>query len=257
MFSGCAGSGRFHRRLQIISVSPEQHVLSGGSFTVCFERVCLRCTLRVNLLARRGVSKSPPDVYHVSSQFCRAIHHCLRICAVRSGDGADPAPPDGAPEREGCANTALHATRLTRGAARIGNPCGERLEPLGADARELCSRRRCVCACFAPRLCLARRCSCARAPCSRTFVRSPSTLSPSHPSWPFRTCSCAGRVTFVAPHGHYSLKDTVLELEFNGERKKYTMMQVRSPAPLSLLLCTLRRSDLIWQLHQGACTPNE
>lgn len=37
----------------------------------------------------------------------------------------------------------------------------------------------------------------------------------------------AGRVTFVAPHGHYSLKDTVLELEFNGERKKYTMLQVR------------------------------
>jgi len=43
-----------------------------------------------------------------------------------------------------------------------------------------------------------------------------------------------GKVTYLAPAGDYSLMDTVLELEFEGETKEYTMLQmwpVRSPRP--------------------------
>ena len=51
-----------------------------------------------------------------------------------------------------------------------------------------------------------------------------------------------GRVTFLAAKGLYKLEDTVLELEFNGERKKYSMLQkwpVRSPRPTAkkLMAC--------------------
>ena len=45
-----------------------------------------------------------------------------------------------------------------------------------------------------------------------------------------------GKVTYIAEHGEYSLMDTVLELEFNGEKKEYTMLQawpVRSPRPVA------------------------
>ncbi|GJP34587.1 hypothetical protein CLOM_g19015 [Closterium sp. NIES-68] len=45
-----------------------------------------------------------------------------------------------------------------------------------------------------------------------------------------------GKVTFVAPPGQYSLKDKVLELEFQGQTKQYTMLQtwpVRSPRPVA------------------------
>ncbi|GKB34320.1 V-type proton ATPase catalytic subunit A, partial [Tanacetum coccineum] len=45
-----------------------------------------------------------------------------------------------------------------------------------------------------------------------------------------------GKVTYVAPAGHYSLKDTVLELEFQGVKKQFTMLQtwpVRTPRPVA------------------------
>lgn len=45
-----------------------------------------------------------------------------------------------------------------------------------------------------------------------------------------------GKVTYIAPVGDYSLMDTVLELEFQGEKKEYTMLQtwpVRSPRPVA------------------------
>eukprot|EP00271_Cylindrocystis_brebissonii_P014290 TRINITY_DN35601_c0_g1_i1.p1 TRINITY_DN35601_c0_g1~~TRINITY_DN35601_c0_g1_i1.p1 ORF type:complete len:621 (+),score=132.78 TRINITY_DN35601_c0_g1_i1:178-2040(+) len=44
-----------------------------------------------------------------------------------------------------------------------------------------------------------------------------------------------GKVTYVAPAGQYTLEDTVLELEFHGTVKKYTMLQtwpVRTPRPV-------------------------
>ncbi|RID56415.1 hypothetical protein BRARA_G03614 [Brassica rapa] len=34
-----------------------------------------------------------------------------------------------------------------------------------------------------------------------------------------------GKITYLAPAGQYSLKDTVLELEFQGVKKSYTMLQ--------------------------------
>nr|GFB05620.1 V-type proton ATPase catalytic subunit A [Tanacetum cinerariifolium] len=45
-----------------------------------------------------------------------------------------------------------------------------------------------------------------------------------------------GKVTYVAPAGHFSLKDTVLELEFQGVKKQFTMLQtwpVRTPRPVA------------------------
>nr|GMC52009.1 V-type proton ATPase catalytic subunit A [Ipomoea batatas] len=46
-----------------------------------------------------------------------------------------------------------------------------------------------------------------------------------------------GKITYIAPSGHYSLKDTaVLELEFQGVKKQYTMLQtwpVRTPRPVA------------------------
>lgn len=35
-----------------------------------------------------------------------------------------------------------------------------------------------------------------------------------------------GKVTYIAPAGQYSLKDTVLEIEFQGIKKSFTMLQV-------------------------------
>lgn len=46
----------------------------------------------------------------------------------------------------------------------------------------------------------------------------------------------AGTVTYIAPKGSYTLTDVVLELEFSGEKTKYTMLQnwpVRTPRPTS------------------------
>ncbi|KAJ6767490.1 V-TYPE PROTON ATPASE CATALYTIC SUBUNIT A [Salix koriyanagi] len=45
-----------------------------------------------------------------------------------------------------------------------------------------------------------------------------------------------GKVTYIAPSGQYSLKDTVLELEFQGVKKQFTMLQtwpVRTPRPVA------------------------
>ncbi|KAM0046458.1 putative H(+)-transporting two-sector ATPase [Helianthus debilis subsp. tardiflorus] len=45
-----------------------------------------------------------------------------------------------------------------------------------------------------------------------------------------------GKITYIAPAGQYSLKDTVLELEFQGVKKKYTMLQtwpIRTPCPVA------------------------
>jgi len=43
-----------------------------------------------------------------------------------------------------------------------------------------------------------------------------------------------GKITFIAPAGSYTLEDDVIEVEFQGEKKGYTMMQtwpVRLPRP--------------------------
>jgi len=48
--------------------------------------------------------------------------------------------------------------------------------------------------------------------------------------------SAAGVVTYIAPPGQYSVNEEVLELEFNGQKKKYTMVQnwpVRNPRPVA------------------------
>ncbi|CAA6669608.1 unnamed protein product [Spirodela intermedia] len=48
-----------------------------------------------------------------------------------------------------------------------------------------------------------------------------------------------GKITYVAPAGHYSLKDTVLELEFQGVKKQFSMLQtwpVRTPRPVATKL---------------------
>ena len=37
---------------------------------------------------------------------------------------------------------------------------------------------------------------------------------------------CKGNVTYIAPPGSYTVKDVVLETEFNGQKSKHTMMQV-------------------------------
>jgi len=45
-----------------------------------------------------------------------------------------------------------------------------------------------------------------------------------------------GRVTFIAPAGNYTLKDVVLEVEFQGKSKQFTMLQfwpVRRPRPVA------------------------
>jgi len=45
-----------------------------------------------------------------------------------------------------------------------------------------------------------------------------------------------GRVTYIAPEGFYTILDTTLEIEFQGEKKKFTMLQnwpVRQPRPVA------------------------
>ncbi|XP_024526644.1 V-type proton ATPase catalytic subunit A [Selaginella moellendorffii] len=45
-----------------------------------------------------------------------------------------------------------------------------------------------------------------------------------------------GKITYIAPHGQYSLQDKVLELEFQGTKKQFTMLQmwpVRTPRPVA------------------------
>jgi len=48
-----------------------------------------------------------------------------------------------------------------------------------------------------------------------------------------------GRVTYVAPPGNYTLEDEVLEIEFQGQKKRLSMMQrwpVRQPRPVAVKL---------------------
>ncbi|XP_074564337.1 V-type proton ATPase catalytic subunit A-like isoform X2 [Curcuma longa] len=48
-----------------------------------------------------------------------------------------------------------------------------------------------------------------------------------------------GKINYIAPAGHYNLNDIVLELEFQGVNKKFTMLQtwpVRTPRPVSAKL---------------------
>ncbi|CAM6021112.1 unnamed protein product [Sphagnum compactum] len=45
-----------------------------------------------------------------------------------------------------------------------------------------------------------------------------------------------GKITYIAPEGQYTLQDEVLELEFQGRKKKFTMLQewpVRTPRPVA------------------------
>ena len=45
-----------------------------------------------------------------------------------------------------------------------------------------------------------------------------------------------GTVTYIAPAGHYTVNDVVLETEFEGERTKHTLLQVwpvRQPRPVN------------------------
>lgn len=45
-----------------------------------------------------------------------------------------------------------------------------------------------------------------------------------------------GTITYIAPAGHYTVNDEVIEIEFQGQRRKYSMKQlwpVRSPRPVA------------------------
>ncbi len=45
-----------------------------------------------------------------------------------------------------------------------------------------------------------------------------------------------GTVTYIAPAGNYTLNDTIIEVEFQGQKSKYTMLQVwpvRTPRPVT------------------------
>jgi V-type H+-transporting ATPase subunit A len=73
-----------------------------------------------------------------------------------------------------------------------------------------------------------------------------------------------GTVTFIASAGNYTLQDTVLEIEFRGQKKKFTMMQVwpvRQPRPTldklagdHPLLTGQRVLDALFPCVQGGTT---
>ncbi|GLH10584.1 V-type proton ATPase catalytic subunit A [Gryllus bimaculatus] len=73
-----------------------------------------------------------------------------------------------------------------------------------------------------------------------------------------------GTVQYVAPAGNYTVEDVVLETEFDGERTKYTMLQVwpvRQPRPVTEklpanypLLCGQRVLDSLFPCVQGGTT---
>ncbi|KAJ8770866.1 hypothetical protein K2173_021781 [Erythroxylum novogranatense] len=46
-----------------------------------------------------------------------------------------------------------------------------------------------------------------------------------------------GKITYIAPPGQYSLKDTVLELDFQGVKKKFTMLQVCGQNCVAISFC--------------------
>ncbi len=41
-----------------------------------------------------------------------------------------------------------------------------------------------------------------------------------------------GTVTYIAPPGNYTIKDKILETEFDGEKTEYTLMQVNFVASI-------------------------
>jgi len=48
-----------------------------------------------------------------------------------------------------------------------------------------------------------------------------------------------GKISYIAPEGEYSIEDEVIELEFQGEKKRFSMLQawpVRSPRPVAAKL---------------------
>jgi V-type H+-transporting ATPase subunit A len=73
-----------------------------------------------------------------------------------------------------------------------------------------------------------------------------------------------GTVTYLAPAGNYDMNDVILETEFDGEKSKYTMLQVwpvRSPRPCNEklaanypLLTGLRVLDALFPCVQGGTT---
>lgn len=73
-----------------------------------------------------------------------------------------------------------------------------------------------------------------------------------------------GTVTYIAPKGEYTLEDTVLETEFNGQKTSYTAMHlwpVRSPRPVAEklaanypLLTGQRVLDALFPCVQGGTT---
>jgi len=73
-----------------------------------------------------------------------------------------------------------------------------------------------------------------------------------------------GTVTYIATPGNYTVDDVVLETEFDGERTKYTMLQVwpvRQPRPVTEklpgnypLLCGQRVLDSLFPCVQGGTT---
>ncbi|KAK6634048.1 hypothetical protein RUM44_004655 [Polyplax serrata] len=73
-----------------------------------------------------------------------------------------------------------------------------------------------------------------------------------------------GTVTYIAPPGNYTVEDVVLETEFDGEKFKFTMLQVwpvRQPRPVTEklpanypLLCGQRVLDSLFPCVQGGTT---
>ncbi|RKP14531.1 V-type proton ATPase catalytic subunit A [Piptocephalis cylindrospora] len=74
----------------------------------------------------------------------------------------------------------------------------------------------------------------------------------------------AGTITYIAPKGNYTIQDAMIEVEFNGERSSYTMLQywpVRSPRPVAEklsanypLLTGQRVLDALFPCVQGGTT---
>ncbi|CAJ0564552.1 unnamed protein product, partial [Mesorhabditis spiculigera] len=76
--------------------------------------------------------------------------------------------------------------------------------------------------------------------------------------------TACGTVTFAAPSGQYTVTDVLLEIEFSGEKQRFTMLQiwpVRSPRPVTEklaannpLLCGQRVLDALFPCVQGGTT---
>ena len=53
-----------------------------------------------------------------------------------------------------------------------------------------------------------------------------------------------GTVTYVAPPGNYTIKDKILETEFDGEKTEYTLMQVILHSYLAETLGSMYNNEL-------------